>query len=215
METKTQTKRVYHSSRRREQALQTQREIIEAAQSLFTLRGYAGATIEAIATQAGVATETVYATFGSKRAILSKLLEVSLAGDDLPIPLLERQGPQAVMRETDQHRQIELFVNDMYGIMSRMAPLFDIMRVAAKTEPDIAEMFHNLLNTRAQNMSIFVNALVKNGPLRDGLTPEEGADTIWMLTSGEVFILLNTDRGWSEEKYKRWLIDALTRLLLP
>jgi len=212
---KTQTRRVYNSSRRKEQALQTRHQIVEAARDLFIERGYAGATIDAIAQKAGVAPETVYAVFGSKRAILSRLFEVSLVGDDLPIPLLERRGPQAAMSETDQHRQIELFADDIYNIISRVAPLFEIMHAAAKTEPEIAEMLENILNARVQGMMAFVRALMKNGPLRSGVTPERAAETVWTLTSAEVFTLLKTNRGWSEEKHKQWLVDSLTRLLLP
>jgi len=177
-------------------------------------RGYTGATIESIANGAGVAVETVYAAFGNKRTILSQLIDISLGGDDQPISLFERPGPQAVMRELDQRRQIELFVNDIYGIMSRVAPIFEIMRVAAKTEQDIAEMYQNLLNSRVQGMMVFVRALMKNGPLRDGLTPEDAAETVWTLTSGEVFALLNTNRGWPEEKHKQWLVSILARFLL-
>ena len=215
MTPKPRTKRVYDSSRRKQQALQTQRQIIEAARTLFIARGYSGATIEAIAQEAGVAPETVYAAFGSKRAILSRLFDVSLVGDDLPIPLLERSGPQAAMNETDQHRQIELFVEDIYNIMSRVAPLFEVMRGAAKTEPEIAEMLQNILRARVQGMKAFVHALMKNGPLRDGLTPNKAAETVWTLTSAEIFTLLRTDRHWSEQQHKQWLVDSLTRLLLP
>ncbi|MDP1715460.1 MAG: helix-turn-helix domain-containing protein [Anaerolineales bacterium] len=215
MAKQTPPKRKYDSSRRKEQALHTQRQIVEAARSLFISRGYAGATIEAIAQEAGVAVETVYASFGSKRAILSKLIDVSIVGDDQPIPLLQRQGPQMVQLETNQHRQIKLFVNDIYEIMGRVAPIFDIMRVAAKTEPDISEMFQIILNARVQGMMTFVNALMKNGPLREGLIPEEAAETVWALTSGEVYILFITNRGWTENKYKQWMVNALEKLLLP
>ena len=215
MTQKTRTKRTYNSSRRKEQALQTRRQIVEAARTLFIERGYAGATIDAIAQNAGVAPETVYAAFGSKRAILAGVFEVSLVGDDLPVPLLERRGPQEVMLETDQHRQIELFAADIYNIMSRVAPLFDVMRVAAKTEPEIAEMLENILRARVQGMLAFVRALIKNGPLRPGITAEKAAETVWALTSAEVFTLLQTNRGWSEEDHKQWLADSLTRLLLP
>jgi len=208
-------KRAYDSSRRQEQARQTKHLILEAARNLFVTRGYAGATIDAIAQNAGVAPETVYAAFGNKRAILARLFDVSLVGDDQPIPLLDRQGPQAAMNATDQHRQIELFADDIYEIMSRVAPLFDIMHGAAKTEPEIAEMLQNILNARVQGMLAFVSALARNGPLREGLTPERAAETAWILTSAEVFTLLKTHRGWSEEFHKHWLADSLTRLLLP
>lgn len=208
-------KRSYNSSRRKEQARQTRRQIVEAARSLFLERGYAGTTIEAIAGQAGVAVETVYATFGNKRAILSQLLDVSLVGDDRPIPLLEREEPQAVMHETDQRRQMARFADGMFEIMSRVAPMFDLMNAAAKTEPDIAEMLQNILAARVQGMMAFVRALLQNGPLRDDLTPEIAAETVWALTSAEVFTLLTVNRGWGKDQYLRWLTDALTRLLLP
>jgi TetR/AcrR family transcriptional regulator of autoinduction and epiphytic fitness len=208
-------KRAYNSSRRQEQAKQTHLQIVEAARSLFIERGYAGATLDAIAQQAGVAVETVYASFGNKRAILSKLIDVSVVGDDEPISLLDRQGPRETMQETNQHRQIELFVNDIYEIMGRMTPVFDIMRVAAKTEPDISEMLQNILNARLQGMLTFVRALLKNGSLREDLAPEAAAETVWALTSGELYILLITNRGWSEDQYKQWMMNALENLLLP
>ena len=215
MTKKPPVKRRYDSSRRKEQALQTRRQIVEAARQLFLSRGYTGATIDAIAQEADVAVETVYATFGNKRAILSRLIDVSLVGDEQPAPLLQREGPQAVMNETDQQRQVELFAKDIYEIMSRMTPIFEIMRTASKADTEIAEMYKNMLNSRAQGLMAFIRALRKNGPLRDGVTANEAAETVWTLTSADVITLLMTDRGWSAEKYKRWLIEMLTRFLLP
>jgi TetR/AcrR family transcriptional regulator of autoinduction and epiphytic fitness len=208
-------KRTYDSSRRKKQARQTRLQIIEAARKLFITRGYSGATMEAIAGQAGVAVETVYALFRNKRAILSRLVSVSLVGDDEPVPLLQREGPLAVMQEGDQKRQVQMFAKDMAEIMGRMAPLFEVMRSAAKTEPDFARMLRKMLTERAEGMKVFINALLRNGPLQAGLTLEEAADTVWVTTSGEVYTLLVTDRGWSIEKYIRWQTNALVKLLLP
>ena len=215
VKSKKTSKRTYDSSRRKKQALQTRRQIIEAARNLFIIRGYNGSTIEAIATEAGVAVETVYAAFGNKRAILSQLIDVSLVGDDQPIPLLEREGPQAVMKETNRFHQVELFAEDIYAIMSRMTPIFEIMRDAAKTDTEIAGMYETMLNHRVQGLMAFVRALMKNGPLREGVTEQEAAETIWTLTSADVITLLMRNRGWSEGKYKVWLIHMLTRALLP
>jgi TetR/AcrR family transcriptional regulator, regulator of autoinduction and epiphytic fitness len=212
---KSPVKRRYNSSRRKEQALQTRHQIVEAARRLFLSRGYTGATIDAIAQEAGVSAETVYATFGNKRAILSRLIDVTLVGDEQPIPLLQREGPQAAMKETDQQRQVELFAKDIYEIMMRMTPMFEIMRAAAKTDPEIAEMYENILNNRVQGLMAFVRALMRNGPLRDGITAQEAAETVWTLTSADVITLLLTNRGWSAEQYKRWLTQMLKRFLLP
>ena len=213
-EIKTKPKRRYDSSRRQARARETQREIIEAARRLFMERGYTGTTIEQIAQEAGVAVETLYATFGSKRAVLSRLVGVSVVGDDEPVPLLERQGPQAVRREPDQRRQVGIFAHDMREIMARMGPIFGIMRTAAETEPDIAELLRGILQNRLQGITQFARWVVANGPLRDGLAVEDAAETTWALTSAEVHHLLTVDRGWSHDRYEAWLRDILTRLLL-
>jgi AcrR family transcriptional regulator len=208
------TKRKYVSHRRQAQARETQSQIVQAARRLFIERGYTGTTIEQIAAEAGVAVETVYATFGSKRVVLSRLVHVSVVGDNEPVPLLERQGPQAVRRERDQRRQIAIFANDIRGIMERVGPVSGIMRTAAETEPDIAALLRGILEERLLGMTQFVSWLAGNGPLRDGLAIADAAETVWTLTSAEVHHLLTVDRGWSGDRYEAWLRDALDRLLL-
>jgi TetR/AcrR family transcriptional regulator of autoinduction and epiphytic fitness len=209
------SKRKYNSTIRQAQARETRKQIIEAAYRLFAEYGYAGATIEAIAQAAGVAPETIFATFGNKRTILANLVDVTVGGDEQPIPLLERPGPQAVLQEHDPARQLHLFAEDIAGILTRVAPIFEIMRVAAKTEPDIAELLKNLLEERLRNLTAVVQSLSAHGPLREGLDKAQAAEIVWTITSPEVFSLLTTDRGWSRERYIRWLGDTLARLLLP
>jgi AcrR family transcriptional regulator len=208
-------KRPYNSTRRQAQARQTRQQIADAARKLFTQRGYAGATIDAIAEEAGVAPETIYTVFGSKRKILSHLLDISVGGDDEPIHILERPEPQAVLQEKDQRRQLRTFASGITAIMERVWPIFEVMRIAAKTEPDIAELLQLSLHRRWHNMGTMVQHVAANGPLRDGLTNAQAADTVWTLTSAEVFRLLTVDRGWTRDQYMEWLADSLIRLLLP
>lgn len=68
--------------------------------------GFSGTSIESIATSAGVAVETIYAIFGNMRSILTALVDVSVTGDDLPIPLLERPNIQEARAITDQREVI-------------------------------------------------------------------------------------------------------------
>jgi AcrR family transcriptional regulator len=208
-------KRAYNSARRQAQARQTRQQIADAARKLFAERGYAGATIEAIAQQAGVAPETVYAVFGSKRKILSHVMDVAIGGDDQPIGVLERPEPQAMFREKDQRQQLRMFALGIQRIMERAAPVFEVMRIAAKTEPDVAELLQRLLKERWQNMQILAQRVAANGPLRPGLSLTQATDTIWALTSAEVYLLLTADRRLTSEQYVEWLADTLIRLLLP
>ncbi len=208
-------KRSYNSTRRKAQARQTRQHITDAARTLFTERGYSGATMEAIASDAGVAVETVYAVFGSKRKILAHVLDIAVGGDDAPIPVLERPEPVAASRVKDQRQQFRMMAGGIADIMGRAAPVFEIMRIAAKTEPEIADLLRQLLNERRQNMEIVIKRIASNGALREGVDTAQAADTLWTLTSAEVFLLLTVDRGWSRDQYVEWLADTLIRLLLP
>jgi AcrR family transcriptional regulator len=208
-------KRSYNSTRRRLQAQETRSQIVEAARRLFAARGYSGTTIEAIAEAAGVAAETVYAGFGSKKAVLARLIEVSVLGDDAPGSLFERPGPQEVQREADPRHQLELFARDIRTIMERVSPLFTIMRTAAPGEPEIAALLAQVLAERLEGMKFFLRALSAREPLRQGLSLDAAAETVWAITSAEVFRLLSEDRGWPPARYERWLADTLARLLLP
>ena len=168
-------KRKYDLSRRKAQARQTRLQIVEAARKLFVERGYAGATIEAIAQEAGVAQETVYSIFSNKRKILAFLLDISVGGDDQPVGILDRPEPQAIMHDMDQKRQLGMFAKGITEVMSRAAPVFEIMRGAAKLEPEIAELIENMFEERLQNMTRFVGSVAANGPLRDRLDEVEAA----------------------------------------
>jgi AcrR family transcriptional regulator len=209
------TTRKYDSSRRQAQARQTRLQIVEAARVLFFERGYAGTTIEAIAEKAGVAPETVYATFKNKRQVLSFLFDLSVGGDDEPVRLMDRPNPQSVLQETDQRRLLTLFASDITQILHRAAPVFEILRVAAKTEPEIERLIQRLLRERMANMTMVAKHVSDNGPLRNGLDQVRAAEVIWSMTSPELYLLFRRDRGWSDEQYVEWLTDTLIRLLLP
>ena len=208
------TKRKYNSSRRQAQARETGRLIVDAARQLLIERGYTGTTMEQIAQKAGVAVETLYASFGSKRAMLSRVLAVALTGDDESVPLLQRPGPQAVRQARDQRLQVEMFAHDMREIMGRVGPVLGVMRTAAEIEPDIAELLRRTLDERLQGMKQFVLWVASNGPLRGQMTVEEAAETVWAITSAELHQLLTVGRGWSADRYEVWLRDTISTLLI-
>jgi AcrR family transcriptional regulator len=207
-------KRTYDSSLRKQQASQTRLRVLDSAQKLFAERGYAATTVEAIASEAGVAVDTVYAAFSTKRGVLKALLDVRVGGDDAPIDLLDRSGPQAVRREPNQRRQVAAFAADVSAIIERARPVDDIIRGAAAVDADIAEFRAKAQEHRFRNMRQLVSWLAANGPLRDGLTEEEAAAIVWTMTSPEVHRLLRVNRGWTPERYTAWLRDNLTRILL-
>jgi len=211
---KVKRKRTYDSALRKQQASQTRMRILNAAQGLFAERGYAASTVEAIAAAAGVAVDTVYAGFGSKRGVLQALLDVRVGGDEARIDLLDRAGPQAVRRERDQEVQLAAFAADISAIIERARPVDDIIRGAAAVDAGVAGFRAKAQAYRYGNMRQLISWLTANGPLRAGLTEDDAAAIVWTMTSPEVHGLLRVGRGWSPERYAAWLRDSLTRILL-
>src|SRR3954454_21499481 len=76
---------------------ETRRRMLEAARDLFVERGYGATALQEIADRAGVAVQTIYFTFGNKRALLKELAAVSIAGDDEPIATMDRQWFREVL----------------------------------------------------------------------------------------------------------------------
>src|SRR5260370_35424863 len=144
-------RRRYDSTLRQEQARQTRARILDAAQKLFAERGYANTSMEAIARAAGVATDTVYASFQSKPGLLHKLLDVRVGGDEEPVGILERAGAQAVKREPSQRRQREAVPSDVPWSRERLRPVDDIMRGAAAVDPEIAAFRTRIHESRLNN----------------------------------------------------------------
>ncbi len=204
-------RRPYHSDRRREAALQTRARILDAARARFIARGYAGTTIAAIATDASTAAETVYATFGSKVALLGELVRGAARGEG-QTEILEQEGPRRVAAALDQVEQVRLFADDVSRRLERVGPLLRVLAGAAASEPDLAELQRAVHEARLRNLRTFPVALARNGPLRLGEEP--AAETVWALASPDLYMLLTEQRGWSRARYAEWLADTLAAALL-
>ena len=205
-------KRTYRSERRREQAEQTRARILDAAAEVFRSRGYERASIASIAEAAGVADETVYSHFKNKRTLLGELVQRAVRGDD-PRPVREQDAPKALVAATDQQEQLRLFAADVVRRLERAAPLVAVVASAAAGEPELAELLERLHSDRSQSLRVLVDALAANAPLR--LSTAAATETVWALTSPELYQLLSGTRGWSRRRYTAWLTESLALLLLP
>ncbi len=210
------TRRAYDVSGRQQRALENQERMLDVARRLFAERGYAETTIEEIAKGAGVAVPTVYAAFQSKRGVLDALLRRQVAGEPGGPPLTQTAGAQEVAAATDPREVLRRFVQHLNGVHDRVAPSYDVMKNAARAEPDVAELLDRMQRYRYGNLETLAHRLAELGALRTGLTHEDVSRTLWVLTSLEVRQLLTVGAGWSTERYLGWLEDLLrTSLLAP
>jgi AcrR family transcriptional regulator len=207
-------RRAYDSPRRRQQALATRRAVLEAARELFIQRGYVATTIDAIAAHAGVSPETVYATFKNKRSVLSELLDVAIAGDDAPVPILERPWVQQLREETDPQRRLRLLASNGRLILERTASIYEVLRGAAAADPEIASLWEHAKAQRLAGQRALLGILTEHAPLRHDLPATTATDIFFAIGSPETYRLLVIDRGWTPDRFERWYADTLARLLL-
>lgn len=168
----------------------------------------------AIAAAAGVSSETVYSVFGSKKAILEDLIVRKVRGARPGTPLIKQETPGRIAKEQDQARQIELFAEDISKVLARVAPLMDVVRVAAGADPAIAELYAGLHRGRRKNLEWFADALTQNGPLRGEMDPRSAGAIVWRLASPDLFLLMRRVEGVSTRAYTDWLATSLKLLLL-
>ena len=203
--------RRYRSERRAEQAEETRRRVLDAARKLFEERGWEGASIAAIANEARVSEETIYARFQNKRTLLGELVRLAVRGED-PRPVPEQSGPRALAAAKGQREQLRLFATDIVLRLERAAPLVAIVAGASRSEPELNELLAGLHEDRMRNLRVLVEALAGNGSLR--LSPDEAVESVWALTSPELHQLLSRVGGWARRRYCDWLVDSLAQLLL-
>ena len=189
--------------------------VVGAARSLFLERGYGATTIEAISAQADVPVATVYRLFSSKHGILKALLDVSIVGDDEPVPMAARPHVQALLADPDPEAQLAGFVAIAADVNCRVGPIYRILVSAASADSDAASLLDELTRQRHEGQRRIARSLARHGALRDDLRERDAADIIHALLSPELYRLLVVDRRWKLERYERWLTGVLSDQLLP
>ena len=199
---------------RRRRAARSRQRIVQAATARFVADGYAATTIGAIARDAGVATQTVYYDFGTKRNVLRAVLDAAIAGDDPSVPVRDQAWVDELARQTDPVAAVDHLVAGSVAILARTAPVYDVVCHAAG-EPEIGALFTATRAARRRDQLALVTSLAAAGHLRPGLDVETAADAVYALVNEEVYLLLVDDCGWDLARFERWLADALRHQLLP
>ena len=200
---------------RADKAQANRRRMRAAALALFTDRGYASTSIQAIADEAGMAVQTLYFTFGTKSALLKEILDIAIAGDEEPVPTLERPEVRAAIADPDPVLQLRELARLSREIYERVAPVLQVVAGAASADSDLAELWETNNTQRAIVMTELITALASRSPLRDGVDTATAIDIALALQSPEMYHFLISRRGWSPSRWEQWTADALITQLLP
>lgn len=206
----TTQKRRYHSPKRQQQAGATRRRILVAAERLFAARGYATVTMEEIAREAKVSLATVYLHFASRAAVVGALAEEITAAPELSVEQVEH-----ALQDADPVEQLRIGAHIMRQLNERAWLVADILRAQRGNDPELERIWTLWRQRHLDAMRRASEAISARGGLRSGLRGEEAADTLYALTGTEVYRALVLERGWTPDRYERWLFETACRELLP
>ena len=205
-------RRHYDASGRRAQARRTRRQVVATAHRLFVECGYVATTMTDIAAAAGVSVELVYGAFKTKANLLKTVFDVTIAGDDEPVPLMERPALLAVRAEPDPSRALHRYAAFVAEIAPRVYPVHLVVLTAATSDAGVAALADELATQRLTGMTMFARQLHLSGGL--AVPEDEARDLLWTLNAPQVYELFVLQRGWSLARYERFLADTWTYTLI-
>jgi AcrR family transcriptional regulator len=193
-------------SLRAERAAVTRTRIAEAARRLFSSAGYGATTLQAIADEAGVAVQTVYAVFDSKAGILRQLRE-----DLMRQPAADARYT-AALEAHDPGRKLELFAA---SIRHRWEGGRDVVKIhdqAAASDRELRREVAQVLGVRRAGIERLAASL--RGHLSPPMTIKRVAAILDALTLPSVYEELVALHGWEPDAYEAWLAALLKHDLL-
>ncbi len=207
------SRRGYDSSRRRQQAEQTRDRVMDVALARFLSAGFAATTIASIAAGADTSPDTIYKSFGGKAGLVRALCERGLLGQG-SVPAEDRSD-HLQDTETDPRRLMQGLGRLTSEVAPRIGPLMLLLHTAGDTDPELATLRQEIDDLRLTRMTANARRLHRRGFLRPGMSVDEAAEICWLYSSAEVYGRLVLDRGWSLDRYARFVGDALAAALLP
>jgi AcrR family transcriptional regulator len=198
--------RRYRSTRREQQAAQTRRDVLMAAVRCFASSGWSGTTMGDIAAEAGVAVETIYSGFGSKKQLLRAAMDVAIVGDTEPVPVADRPEYAAMGVGTVDER-IRAGMRMQGAIHERSAAVWLALRDAATSDDDVAAWCDEMERARREELGHSLE--LSTGRRLD----DDELDLLWALLGPEVYLKLVRELGWSRERYEEHLAAAGRKLL--
>lgn len=183
--------RPYVQRARAESAAATQRRMIEAARSVLTSGEVPRLELAEVAERAGIARSTVYLSFGTRSALMSKILDDSLSRAGFGRLREYLVLPDAVEAMEKSLTQTAHMYSADHGVLRRMLLL-------ARLDPDVARDYQLRQQRRGAAMRDLAQRLGSQRRLRAKVSVEAAAEVLWVLTSFDTF----------DQLFSGWGLDA-------
>jgi len=194
---------------RRARAEATQWRIVKAAFGLFCERGYVGTTMVQIAEAAGVAVQTVYFTFNTKAAVLSRAYDFAVTGEGEPQLPWDQQWYREMVAATDVVEALRHLVSGAGDITRRLTPLYVVASGSATGDPEVAAVVDRHERWRVEGYRDMLEVLRAKAPLRADLSPRRANDLLLLYAGMDVYHSLVEVQGWPHDEWVTWTRSTL------
>lgn len=203
----TKVKRSYDSSGRQAAAIRRRECVVAVAIQLFATHGWTGTTLAMVAKEAGVSTELVSGAFGGKPGLL---LAAARSSTFAPGETLTEAVASIHLADVDGvDARMAAAVSFAVKSLRAMAPLMPAMIHAANEDEQALALIQEGRTRRSQMSRDMVRLLQRS----EGEPDPNAVDLVYLVTSGEVYLQLVLELGWSEERFAAWLRDELERIV--
>jgi AcrR family transcriptional regulator len=207
------TKRTYTSPLRTATSAATRERILDAAQYCFEQQGFSGTTMRAIAERAGTSVESVNLA-GTKRDLLMATVSRATAQGETDARLLDLPEPKALFTDPDPVIALSNLMTWVAASNQRISRLWRSLDQAADSDLGIRADYADFLSRMRAESSRAVRDLSQREALRVDIAESELADMLWLTALPDQHHRLCGQAGWSQERYRQWLIRSAMTLLL-
>jgi AcrR family transcriptional regulator len=197
--------RTYRTPVRDAAAAQTRRAILEAAQSLFEQRGWAGTTIAAVARAAHVSPKTLEAVFGTKAALLRATVDFAIRGDEQPSPLAARAAVARMESAATAAELLDLHAAHVRRVAARSAGVAWAVEQAAPFDPSAAELWHAMTRNRRHGTRWAARTLLAKPDAAPTLRRADVETAFWLALDWSTYRSLTLGRGLGPIGFQHWL----------
>jgi AcrR family transcriptional regulator len=162
-----------------------------------------------IAEAAGVAVQTVYFTFHTKAALLSRAYDFAVMGEDVPLSPDMQPWYGAMAAEENVMGALRHMVAGVGEITRRVTPLYLVARAAADDDSDTARVMAFHERWRAEGYRDMLKLLRAKAELRPGLSLERATDLLLLFVGMDVYHVLVGRHGWSHEEWADWTVSTV------
>jgi AcrR family transcriptional regulator len=189
---------------------ETRTQILEAARSVFEELGYYDAGLNAVAKLAGVSRQAIYLHFESKADLLTAL-HLHIYTTDV-VPALERHPISDSMPALDA---LDAMIAVDADVVAKVWRIHEALQMARRHHPEVEETLRPREEDRYRGLLDLGRRLKRERMLPPDLRAGTFADILWGLSGVGTYRSLVLERGWSLDRYRRWVRTTIGYHLTP